>query len=528
MNSNFRIIIKSGVYFILLFCLSCSNQTQQHSKYWQDLMQNQAELKTVWEDSAQKNTVTFLHISDSSNLLPQTTHDPAKIAFYINQFRNHAQHTYTTFGGDGFRKTVITDTWGDQSYKNIFDALHFDFAVVGNHELDDGPQKSKDYFTNTPTQWLAHNLINTQTHSVLLDNTVSAPVDLKHNMKMIGLTTDSLSLQTKGLRNVQNWQVNDPVESAKALMTSPQNFYVLLTHLSEHQENAIADLQGPSLVLGGMSLEDRSYTSLDGSVVLETKTNFASLAIAVVTFSDSGEFQKISSAILNVEANTPRDSQVASLLDGYLQNPKIKEATKIVGQLSEDLNCQKSEVSSKETNCGNVLADVLRHSVPDADFAIVSGGSIEIDAVLPQGNINKADAEWIVPFEDEVVGVTMSGADVMTFLEQGLRQADVPVGLYLVSGLTYRYDSKQVFGHRLIKDQVMVQNVKLDPEKKYKVATIRYLADGFAKKNIAFAYYFEGQKIKQPTLRHLLREQFEDKNFQLPEVTGRFSEITTP
>ncbi len=497
----------------LLLLINCGSATpDKASETWMTSeSQKNPDFKRIWENSQKPGTITFLHIGDSSNLIPTPHQDAARIAYIIKAFRKNGSQVYATFGGDGYRPNLMSSLFGDSSYTQIFNAMGFDYAVVGNHELDLGVDVANARIQSTKAIWFAQNLLNTVTQNNLLTVTPLQPVVLSPQLQIWGVITDALDKQTKGLRKVPNWQVNDPVQSVAKITgqasKDPQDkISVVLTHLGDTQEDQIADLPGLTLVLGGMTFENRKYQSADGSVALETKPNFASIAIATITVAEHIAKSQIDSAFVDIDTAVPRDPEVAKLLDVYLQDPKMLPYEDVVGTLAVDLNCQKSDISSKETNCGNLVADALFATVPNADFAMISGGSIEIDAVIKSGSVNRATAEWIVPFEDEIVGITLSGEDLYTFLENTLWQANVPAGLYSVAGLSYSYDATKPFGHRLIREQVLFNGKPIDVKKMYNMATIQYIAEGSKKWGIHFTEYFKGSDHNLPTLRYVIRD----------------------
>lgn len=512
-------------FLILLQTLHIHCESSPSQAWLPSQIQNNPDFKTVWENSQKPQTLTFLHIADASNLLPGPNQDAARIAHIIKTFRDKGTEVYVTFGGDGFRPNLLHSLFGDTAYTALFNAIGFDYAVVGNHELDLGVEAANLRIQNTKTIWFAQNLTLASSPLNLLYATPAKPVDLTPQVQIFGVITDALGKQTKGLRKVSDWMVHEPVQSVANLVKKPDQLNVILTHLTDKQEDQIADLPGLSLVLGGMTFANRKYQSGDGSVVLETKPNFASIAIATITLAKQPEKSVIHTAFVDINEAIPRDPKIAKTLDVFLQDPKMLPYQETIGSLAVNLNCKKSDISSLETNCGNLVANALFASVPQADFALISGGSIEIDAVLKSGNINRAEAEWIVPFEDEIVGITLAGEDLYTFLENTLWQANVPAGLYSVAGLSYRYDATKPFGQRLVREQVLFQGKPIDPQKMYNMATIQYIADSAKKWGVNFTVYFKGSEHSLPTLRYVIRDHIKKNSPIQVGLENRFGPI---
>lgn len=124
----------------------------------------------------------------------------------------------------------------------------------------------------------------------------------------------------------------------------------------------------------------------------------------------------------------------------------------------------------KESNLGNLLADILREA-SGADIAIMNSGSIRADLI--PGNITVEDVINIYPFIGKYHVVEITGKDLIDLLEYSY---SLNYGFVQASGLTTVYNSKQPAGKRLI--EVKVNNIPLDLNKKYTVSSSAFVANG--------------------------------------------------
>jgi 5'-nucleotidase / UDP-sugar diphosphatase len=74
-------------------------------------------------------------------------------------------------------------------------------------------------------------------------------------------------------------------------------------------------------------------------------------------------------------------------------------------------------VRRRETNSGDWLADVVRQTA-GADLAILNGGGIRTS--LSAGPIRLREIHEIIPFENYIVALEMTGREVRQVLEHGL------------------------------------------------------------------------------------------------------------
>ena len=93
------------------------------------------------------------------------------------------------------------------------------------------------------------------------------------------------------------------------------------------------------------------------------------------------------------------------------------------------------------------------------------------------GTLTREDIQRILPFNNVVVKVSVSGKTLQTILETGVSQMDRVKGRFLqVSGLEMVVDRSFLPGNRVL--SVKVGGVMLDPEKTYTLAINDYIAQG--------------------------------------------------
>jgi 2',3'-cyclic-nucleotide 2'-phosphodiesterase (5'-nucleotidase family) len=172
-----------------------------------------------------------------------------------------------------------------------------------------------------------------------------------------------------------------------------------------------------------------------------------------------------------------------------------------------------SRVYNEESDLGNLYADVLK-SVTDAQIAFVNSGALRKD--LPQGDVSLADLMDSFPFQDEIVVLEMTGAQIVEVLEQSLT---LERGMLQVSGLTVRYDMRNGSGNRVY--TVELGRYPLELATIYKVGTIEILAQG----GDLYHAFTEAKRItpkgSQPTFAETLQKYLSKKQVISTPVRGR-------
>src|SRR5207244_8971143 len=141
-----------------------------------------------------------------------------------------------------------------------------------------------------------------------------------------------------------------------------------------------------------------------------------------------------------------------------------------------ELEVKSGHVRAHETNMADFIADNLRQAV-GAYVSLVNGGSIRADTIIKPGVLTKRDVLSMLPFNNRVVKLQVTGAVIRAALENGVATAaeEVQPGRFpQVSGLRYAFDTSRKPGARLT--SVTVNGKPLDDRQIYALATTAYLA----------------------------------------------------
>ncbi|SDQ08761.1 ExeM/NucH family extracellular endonuclease [Microbacterium sp. cf332] len=164
---------------------------------------------------------------------------------------------------------------------------------------------------------------------------------------------------------------------------------------------------------------------------------------------------------------------------------------------------------ASESSLGNLVAESIRSSLANlpngAQIGVTNSGGLRSDLFdtqaefgqsavpgVPDGTITWGQAYAVLPFNNTMALITLTGADFIDVLEQQWQRAadgSVPSRPYLQLGLsdnvTYTFDETRPEGDRIT--SVTVDGQPLDPEAEYRIGTLSFLATGSGDNFRAFA-----------------------------------------
>jgi 5'-nucleotidase len=142
-----------------------------------------------------------------------------------------------------------------------------------------------------------------------------------------------------------------------------------------------------------------------------------------------------------------------------------------------------STCRSEECTIGNLIADAVREET-GAQIVFLNGGGIR--AGIDEGVITLGEVRTVLPFGNLVSTFELTGADVITALENGVSRVNDERGgtgrFAQVSGLRYTWDMSQEVGSRITGVEVLDPETgdyaPIDAEATYTVAANDFMRSG--------------------------------------------------
>jgi 5'-nucleotidase len=187
--------------------------------------------------------------------------------------------------------------------------------------------------------------------------------------------------------------------------------------------------------------------------------------------------------IARTEQALSPDPAIAALVARY-EKATAPLVNRVIGHLSADLSLDGMETvhgGSGETAIGNVIADARLAATKAApqsdDIAFINAGGIRSD--LLSGDVTYGEAYKVEPFGDLLYTETLTGAQLITLLDEqfiGKKEAEL---LGISHGLAYTWDASKPDGaSKVVPGSVTFNGKPLDLTASYRVTIDGFQADG--------------------------------------------------
>ena len=158
---------------------------------------------------------------------------------------------------------------------------------------------------------------------------------------------------------------------------------------------------------------------------------------------------------VEVGDGTPADAAMVEVVRGF-ESLVDRKMDSVIGSTAVPLDARFRTIRSSESNVSNFVADVLREGA-NADLALLNAGTLRADRIFEAGPFAMRDLVRLLPMADETVVLRISGADLVSALENGVSQYPRLDGRWpCVSALRFAFDPSRPPGHRLVPNSVHV------------------------------------------------------------------------
>jgi 2',3'-cyclic-nucleotide 2'-phosphodiesterase (5'-nucleotidase family) len=364
---------------------------------------------------------------------------------------------------------------------DLFNAVGLDIFVPGNHEFDFGRDVYLARMAEARFAVLAANLRDAHgsplpNHSDRRDYDVGA---LK--IAVIGTTYDA-SAAVSHLDDlvVTPTQPRLAAEAAAA-RAAGAGLVVAVVHADRALGTALLRAQAADIILSGHNHD--LHVEFDGRAVLlesHQDANYVSaIDVDVAIGAAEGGERRITwwpSLRITESGEVAPDPTMLARVRAY-QAGLSRTLDVPVATLADPLDSRIETVRQREAPIGELFADAIRDATK-ADLAILNGGGIRGNRLYAAGSpITRKDVLTELPFGNKTVVVSVTGAEVLAALENGLARLGGPSGRFpQLSGMVVHVDTAAAAGGRV--RAVWVGSTRLAPERIYRLATNDFMARG--------------------------------------------------
>jgi len=403
----------------------------------------------------------------------------ARVAAMKSAIAAHDANTLMIFGGDTLSPSVASSIFKGKQMIAAWNAVGVDYAVLGNHEFDFGDKVLLERIGESHFPWLAANVLDKKTGKPFGNGQRYVIRDFEGvKVGFFGLLTpDTASVSNPGKDVI----FAEPIKTAKDIVAELKgrgvNTVVVLTHQSMSEDKELARAVPVDVILGGH--EHALMQALAGRTpIFKMGSDARNLGrIELSVSAKTGKMESVDWEVLPVTQEVAEDARTAEVVKQY-ENQLASELGVEVGKADVALDARQSTNRSQETNLGSFIADLFRKET-SADATLINGGAIRSNATYGPGKLTRKDVLSILPFENPIVAVEVSGQTLRQALEHGLSRVaeDTENGRFpQVSGMHIAFDASRPAGSRLV--QATIGGQPLDDKKMYRLATNTYLLGG--------------------------------------------------
>ena len=436
-------------------------------------------------DTATKDLTIITTMSTSDihgNMVPYTPSGSsievggsARAAWLFDEAERRNPNTLIIDGGDSPYNTDLANISLGKSSVDVMNAQGYDATVLGNHDFD----YSFDNLLSLADQ-AEYAMLSANTY--WKDGTYPEqfePYIVKEvggvKVAIVGLTDDG-SKATTHYANTQDIDFHDQWEVGQEVVAkadAESDVVILLSHLHGGNNTVPTKIDGIDMEVGGGNDIFGRPLNIEGTVVVnpggvgtcvnQTNLNLKDGKVLGYTFNQ-----------IILSSDVPEDAEVKAIIEDY-QADLDAQMEVVIGQCASDIAWSSPLVRTQESPLGNLAADALRDYC-DADIAIQNGGGIR--AGLTAGDVTVGDVFAMLPFDNKVTLVEVTGQTVWDALENGVDGYPTTNGKFpQVSGIKYTFDGSKPAGERIV-SVTLEDGTPLDLDAWYTLACNDFMCGG--------------------------------------------------
>src|SRR5262249_3003230 len=233
---------------------------------------------------------------------------------------------------------------------------------------------------------------------------------------------------------------------------------IAMVHLEDEEERRIANaFPVIRLIIGGHNHNELGPIWLDRTLIAKNGSAGRNVGRGDLEF-ENKKLRRMKAG-LSPGTNVRPDPQVTKVLEAFNDKVKAKMAQP-VGESTAELTYS----TSAESPLADLIADAFRER-GETEIAIHNVGGIR--ATIAKGRITWGNVFEVLPFQNTMVTLKMTGAQLKKTLERGLPPG---IGLVALSGLRVQFDLKKPVGRQLV-SALLTNGSSLEDSQLYSITT---------------------------------------------------------
>ncbi len=446
------------------------------------------------------------------------------LATHLAEAREGERYSTTVAAGDLIGASpFLSAAFGDEPTIESLGAMGVEVSSVGNHEFDKGIDdlyrhiEGEDDYAGAEFPYLGANVVDEDTGEPVLE-----PYWIKQfrggvKVGFIGMTLEGTGdiVAESGIEGIEFLdEVETADKYAEELRDKGVNSIVVLLHeggypVEEDTGHECESLDGSGVGMSGpiVDIAEQMSSEIDIVVTGHTHQEYvcsvpdpAGQPRMVTSASSYGRVfteieatydrrtkdivrSSVTGSNTVVERDVEPDAAQSELIAGY-QDDVEEVANRVVGHISEDIT--RGDTRAEEFALGSLIADAQLDRTADpglggAEIAFMNPGGVRADLLHGEdGVVTYAELFSVQPFNNYLVTMDLTGAQILTMLQQQLPGEDRETTLFLQvsEGFTYTWDTSLEGTDQIVADSLMLNGEPIAAEQTYRVTVNSFLADG--------------------------------------------------
>lgn len=405
----------------------------------------------------------------------------AKFATYANEIREEG-NTLILDAGDMIQGLPFGNLEKGHSVIDLANAVGYDAMTTGNHEFDFGADNLLEVVQKLNFPTIAAN-ISKDGENVLDAYIVKEFEGVK--VGIFGMATEETAFKSHP-KNIEGYNFDDMITVAKEqvkILKEQENvdIVIMLAHLGLDEGDYTSDLVAQAVDGIDLIVDGHSHTVLQegrkvgDTLIVSTGEYFEHVGQVELVYDDETNDLSLAASLLSYEdfVDVTPDVDVLNLIQAKKASQEAL-LQQVVGQTTVDLNGERANVRTGETNLGQLACQAMQ-TLTGADMVLTNGGGIR--ASIPTGDITVNDIVTVFPYGNVVVVKELTGAEIKEALELGVSEYPNQKGAFPhTAGITFTLNAYEEVGNRI--SDLKIGGTTIDMNKTYSVATNDFVASG--------------------------------------------------
>lgn len=429
--------------------------------------------------------IDLLTVNDFHGALIESGRNPgaAKFgAFLRGEWAKNPHGSIFVSAGDMFQGSPDSNLLYGKTVVEVLNALKLDAMTLGNHEFDWGLDKLRQRVDESTFRYVSANVREKDGQGRLTFVQPYAMLE-RFGLKIavIGIVTPETAYTT-GPKTVAPFEFRDPATVVRELIpvvrAKGADVVVVLSHLASYMDKQTGEVTGDAADLARSTpgvdavVSGHSHQTVAGKAagipVVQAYYNGRALGRISLVYSRRDR-KIIASSVQALETpvkDAKADAGIAAIVNrAQAEIAPVKNVA--LGRAVTDLSHDRYELSI----LGEWSSDVMRQA-GKADIAFQNGGGLRTS--IPAGAVTMGNLYEVMPFDNTLVTMELSGAQVLEVLNHGLNGK---AGTVQFSGLQVMIDSSRPYGEQLVEVR-LADGRLLDAGATYRIATNDFMAAG--------------------------------------------------